>query len=59
MLCAAPQVHAAIRANPVPAKKERKKPAESKKWQQPKLTYEQRKEGLKKKLAALMDADDE
>jgi len=53
------EVHEAIRANPMPEKKERKKPAESKKWQQPKLTYEQRKEGLKKKLAALTEADDE
>jgi len=53
------EVHAAIRENPVAEKKERKKPAESKKWQQPKLTYEQRKEGLKKKLAALTEADDE
>ena len=52
-------MHEAIRANPMPEKKERKKPAESKKWQQPKLTYEQRKEGLKKKLAALTEADDE
>jgi len=53
------EVHANIRANPVKPKKNRSKPAEGKKWQQPKLTYDQRKENLKAKLAALMEGDDE
>jgi len=53
------EVHAAIRENPVPEKKERKKPAQAKNWQPVRLTYEQRKENLKKKLAALAEADDE
>lgn len=41
------QVHAAIRANPAPEKKERKKPAETKKWLTAKLTYDERKSNLK------------
>lgn len=47
------KVHAAIRADPTPAKKERKSPAEKKAWKAVKLTYEQRKEKLKAKLAKL------
>ena len=42
-----PQVHEKIRADPVHKKKERKKPAETKKWKATKLTYEQRKQHLK------------
>lgn len=53
------KVHAAIRANPLGEKKARSKPAEAKNWQPVKLTYEQRKEALKAKLTALMEADDE
>ena len=60
-MCALPhthtQVHAKIRENPCPPKKERKKPAELKCWSTPKLTYEQKKANLKEKLAAM--ADDE
>ncbi len=42
------QVHAAIRADPAPEKKERQeKPAEKKKWKTSKLTYEERKANLK------------
>jgi hypothetical protein len=41
------QVHANIRADPSPQKKERKQPTEKKKWKQTKLTYEQRKANLK------------
>jgi large subunit ribosomal protein L5e len=53
------EVHAAIRANPVQPKKARSKPADAKKWQPRKSTYEERKERLKQKLATLMEADDE
>ena len=53
------QVHAAIREKPVKAKKERKKPAKATAWLPIKSTYEERKDRLKAKLAALMDADDE
>ncbi len=62
MLCLASpysQVHRKIRANPVLAKKERKAPAEKKKWQPAKSTYEERKERLKEKLATLMEAGDD
>ena len=53
------EVHAAIRANPVSEKKARAKPSEAKRWQAPKLTYEERKERLKQKLATLAAGDDE
>jgi large subunit ribosomal protein L5e len=53
------EVHAKIRANPVLPKKERKPPAEKKKWQPAKSTYEDRKERLKQKLATIMAGDDE
>lgn len=53
------QVHAAIRENPLPEKKERKKPAEAKNWLPVKSTYEERKERLKAKLAALIEGADE
>jgi large subunit ribosomal protein L5e len=53
------KVHAAIRANPLADKKARSKPAEAKRWQPAKSTYEERKERLKAKLATLKDADDE
>lgn len=51
------QVHAKIRENPCPPKKQRTKPADAKRFSAPKLTYEQKKQNLKEKLAAL--ADDE
>ena len=51
-------VHEAIRADPVAQKKERKAPAEGKRWKEVKLTYEQRKENLKAKLAGLMGSDE-
>ena len=54
-----PQVHAAIRANPVHEKKARSKPAGAKRWQPAKSTYEERKERLKQKLAMLAEGDDE
>jgi len=50
-----PKVHAAIRANPVMPKKERKKPAEKKIWKHKKLSYEQKKANLKVKLLALKE----
>jgi len=53
------KVHEAIRENPVTEKKARSKPAESKRWQPAKLTYEERKERLKEKLATLVEEDDE
>jgi large subunit ribosomal protein L5e len=53
------KVHEAIRADPVHAKKARSKPADAKRWQPAKSTYEERKERLKAKLATLMEADDE
>lgn len=53
------KVHEAIRANPVTPKAAPKKPAEPKRWQPVKLTYEERKERLKAKLATLQEGDDE
>jgi large subunit ribosomal protein L5e len=53
------EVHAKIRANPIHSKKERTAPAEQKKWQPRKSTYEERKERLKEKLATLMEAGDD
>lgn len=56
-LCAA-QVHEKIRENPVIAKKERVAPAQKgTNWPgKPKgLTYDERKEALKQRLASLMD----
>lgn len=53
------EVHAAIRANPVVPVKERKAPAEKKHFLPVKSTYEERKDRLKAKLAALAEADDE
>jgi hypothetical protein len=49
------QVHENIRKNPVAPKKDRKT-QEKKRWQPAKLTYEERKANLKKKLAALTEA---
>merc|ERR1712157_425618 len=46
------KVHAAIRAKPAATKKASKKPATSKKWNQTKKTYEQRKSDLKARIAA-------
>ena len=49
-------VHEAIREDPAPAKKEAKSQPKSgtKQWKPRKLTYDQKKENLKQKLAALM-----
>lgn len=52
------QVHEKIRANPVVPKKTRTKPAEKKTWNQVRLTYAERKDRLKSKLAALMEDDE-
>lgn len=53
------QVHEAIRADPSVKAVSRSKPAgESKRWKEPKLTYDQRKDKLKAKLSELA-ADDE
>jgi large subunit ribosomal protein L5e len=52
-------VHEAIRADPAAQPKARSKPAESKRWKESKLTYEQRKDKLKAKLAELTAGDDE
>ena len=57
VLCA--QVHEAIRADPAPQLKARSKPAESKRWKEVKLTYEQRKDKLKAKLSELMAGEDD
>lgn len=40
-------MHAAIRENPAPEKKERSKPSETKNWKAKKLTYDERKQKLK------------
>jgi large subunit ribosomal protein L5e len=53
------KVHEAIRANPLQEKAKRNKPAAAKRWQPAKLTYDERKERLKAKLATLQDGDDE
>ncbi|KAI7837748.1 hypothetical protein COHA_008380 [Chlorella ohadii] len=47
------KVHEAIRADPSAKPKARSKPAEAKRWKEVKLTYEQRKDKLKAKLAEL------
>ena len=48
------KVHAAIRADPAPQKKARSKPADAKSWKPKKLTYDERKAALKKKLEAIV-----
>jgi large subunit ribosomal protein L5e len=48
-------VHEKIRSAPVVPKKIRTKPAETKIWQPVKISYEERKERLKAKLATLME----
>jgi large subunit ribosomal protein L5e len=53
------KVHAAIRADPLPKAAERKKPAEAKRWKTPKLTYDERKDALKTRLAAVEQDDEE
>ncbi len=53
------EVHESIRKEPVRAKKERKKPAEAKKWHTPKLTYEERKANLQAKLKAIKAGGDD
>ncbi|KAK9817933.1 hypothetical protein WJX72_004502 [[Myrmecia] bisecta] len=53
------KVHAAIRADPAPKATERKKPKESKRWKAVKLTYDERKEALKTRLAALEEGGEE
>jgi large subunit ribosomal protein L5e len=52
------QVHQKIRENPVLAKKARTKPADGKRWKEPKSSYETKKANLKAKLAALMEDDE-
>jgi len=52
------KVHEAIRANPILPKKERKAPADKKKWLTPKSTFAERKERLQEKLATLREADE-
>jgi large subunit ribosomal protein L5e len=47
------KVHAAIRAKPAKTAKAKKAPAQKKKWQQVKKTYEQRKTDLAARIAAL------
>jgi large subunit ribosomal protein L5e len=51
-------VHEAIREDPAVQPKQRSKPADAKRWKEVKLTYDQRKDKLKAKLAELV-ADDE
>jgi len=53
------EMHDKIRENPERVKKERTAPAEKKIWKDKKITYEQRKEKLKAKLAEIMAGDDE
>ncbi|KAG1656413.1 hypothetical protein FOA52_009391 [Chlamydomonas sp. UWO 241] len=55
VLCSGQGVHEKIRAAPVVPKKVRTKPAEAKIWQPLKISYEERKERLKAKLATLME----
>ena len=52
-------MHEKIRESPVLPKKERSKPSETKIWKHKKITYEERKERLKAKLAELTAEDDE
>jgi large subunit ribosomal protein L5e len=52
-------MHEKIRENPVKATKARSKPSEKKIWKNKKITYEERKERLKAKLASIMAEDDE
>lgn len=51
------KVHAAIRADPSPKQKERKAPGEKKKWKQVPLTYDERKDKLKERLAKTAEGD--
>eukprot|EP00873_Tetraselmis_striata_P027893 jgi/Tetstr1/448157/TSEL_035449.t1 len=53
------EMHEKIRENPVKAPKPRSKPSEKKVWKMKKITYEERKERLKAKLAEIMAGDDE
>ncbi len=53
------QVHKNIREKPVREKKARSKPAEKKLWQPPRLTYDQRKESLRQKLALLAEGEED
>uniref|UniRef100_A0A061RIY7 Large subunit ribosomal protein L5e n=1 Tax=Tetraselmis sp. GSL018 TaxID=582737 RepID=A0A061RIY7_9CHLO len=53
------ELHEKIREDPSYKKKERKAPAEKKIWKHKKLSYEQRKERLKAKLAEIMAGSDE
>jgi len=53
------EMHDKIRENPVLPKKERSKPSEKKIWKHKKITYEERKERLKAKLAEMTAEDDE
>jgi len=53
------EAHAAIREAPIAEKKERKAPGESRSWKPKKLTYEERKASLKKRLQALGETGEE
>jgi large subunit ribosomal protein L5e len=53
------EIHEKIRANPDPVKKERKAPSEKRSWKPKKLTYDERKANLKKKLQAITAAADD
>eukprot|EP00243_Klebsormidium_subtile_P005666 TRINITY_DN2299_c0_g2_i1.p1 TRINITY_DN2299_c0_g2~~TRINITY_DN2299_c0_g2_i1.p1 ORF type:complete len:293 (-),score=118.72 TRINITY_DN2299_c0_g2_i1:214-1092(-) len=52
------EVHEAIRADPTPKLTEKKKPEKPRTWKIQKLTYEERKAALVKRLAAHNEADE-
>lgn len=49
------EVHEKIREDPSFTPTEKKKPAEPKKWQKIRLTYDERKAALKERLAAIAE----
>jgi large subunit ribosomal protein L5e len=51
-------VHAAIRESPELKPTDKKKPAENTKWQKPKQSYDEKKENLKARLAAMVEEDE-
>jgi large subunit ribosomal protein L5e len=53
------EVHAAIRENPIIEKKARSKPSDAQKWKATKLSYDERKAALKRKLEAMQEAGDD
>eukprot|EP00898_Chlorokybus_atmophyticus_P006282 jgi/Chlat1/6655/Chrsp49S00477 len=52
-------VHAAIRADPALKRAERKKPAQPQSWHPKKLTYDERKEALKARVASMQAQEEE